>query len=267
MYHSWIKASKGKEGILQKWVIYLRQQLNSIVYHTIVQNAVIKGNIKKTGHALVLAGDLVVSVVLRVAPVADNVHSTDHLTNGKESDNLRESNTGQGEFLRAGIADTGGDVSGRDEVGVLKGGRAAESVDQRLVEGLEGSQVGRSHVLSTENELGEFKADLSVVEGRGYHRIDESDDFSGPSTNLPQSTADALGGIRKSGTSGGCDTRETSRCLGGSRGCSLASLLSRLRGGGGVSDSGPPGQELRLPKNGTGRGSGHLEDHRKEKRL
>lgn len=135
------EASKGEEGILQKCVIYLRQQLNSIVYHTIVQNAVIKGNIKKTGHALVLAGDLVVSVVLRVAPVADNVHSTDHLTDGEESDNLRESNTGQSDFLLVGIADTGGDVSGRNEVSVLKGGRTAESVEQRLVERLEGSQV------------------------------------------------------------------------------------------------------------------------------
>jgi hypothetical protein len=102
-----IEHPRGRICQPQKCVIYLRQQLNSIVYHTIVQNAKRKGNVKKTGHALVLVVDL---VVLSVAPVADDVHPADHLTHGEETDNLREGNTSQGEFRLVGIADTSNDV-------------------------------------------------------------------------------------------------------------------------------------------------------------
>lgn len=82
-----------------------------------------------------------VTVVLRVAPVADNVHSADHFADGEESDHLRSSDTRQSDFLLVGIADASEDILGRDEVGVLEGGRVAEGIDQRLEVRLEGSHV------------------------------------------------------------------------------------------------------------------------------
>lgn len=106
-----------------------------------------------------------------------------------------------------------------------------------------------------------FSRALMRPEGEGRLTVDKGDDFSGSSTDLSQ----GAGGVVERGTGGRRDARETLRRLGGSRRSSLASLGSRLGGGGGVPDSGPPDHELRLPKHGTGRRGGHLEDHWKRK--
>jgi hypothetical protein len=84
--------------------------------------------------------------------------------------------------------------------------------------------------------------------------IDERDDLAGGSTDLAQGT----GGVGHGRASGSGDLGQTLRGLGGSRGSSLTGLRGSLRGGRSVSDGGSPGQELRLPQDGTG-GSGHFE--------
>ena len=92
--------------------------------------------------------------------------------------------------------------------------------------------------------------------------LDKRDNFSGSSTNFLQSIADALGSVPDSGPSRRRDTREALRCLGGSRRSRLTGLGGSLGGGRGMSDRGPPGQELRLAQDGTGRCDGHLERKR-----
>lgn len=100
---------------------------------------------------------------------------------------------------------------------------------------------------------------------RGHHlTINKGDDFSGPSTNLPQGGTGVLSGTGDGGTRGGGNLGETLRGLGGGRRGTLTGLGGSLGGGGGVPDSGSPDEELRLPKDGTGRRSGHLEGHLSE---
>lgn len=86
---------------------------------------------------------LVVVAVIGVAPVADNVHSTDHLADGEETNNLGGGNTSESKLLLAGIANPRNDVLERE---VLEGGGVASSVNQRLEVGLEGSQVANMEV-------------------------------------------------------------------------------------------------------------------------
>lgn len=81
--------------------------------------------------------------VCRLAAVADNVHATDHLADGKEADDLGDGDTGEGELLRAGVADASQEVLGRGEVDALEGGRVLGGVDQGLEVGLEGGQGTR----------------------------------------------------------------------------------------------------------------------------
>lgn len=171
----------GKVNQLQE-SFYLRQQF---IFHRLsyrVQSARTKEN--ETDEK---APGLVVS---SLAPVANNVHATDHLTDGEETKDLGSGNANQGKLLRAGVAGTGQEVLGRGEVQALDGGRVAGDVDQGLEVGLEGGQgarrkgldcgtrsrsswpgssLRRSHVLATENQLAKLKADPGVVEGRGNH--------------------------------------------------------------------------------------------------
>jgi hypothetical protein len=81
---------------------------------------------------------LVVVAVIGVAPVADNVHSTDHLADSEETDNLSGGNASKSKLLLVGIANSGNDILGRE---VLEVGGVASSVNQRLEVSLEGSQV------------------------------------------------------------------------------------------------------------------------------
>ena len=76
-----------------------------------------------------------VSVVRRLSPVADKVHSSDDLADGEETNNLGGSDTGQSDLLRAGVADAGQDVGGR------AAGWAAGGGEKVLVVGLEGGHV------------------------------------------------------------------------------------------------------------------------------
>lgn len=164
---------------------------------------------------------LVVVAVIGVAPVADNVHSTDHLADGEETNNLGGGNTSESKLLLAGIANPRNDVLERE---VLEGGGVASSVNQRLEVGLEGSQVGRSHVLATEYQLSEFEADLRVIDRRGYQRVDKGNDLPGSSTDLPQSATETLSSVRDRRTSRRSDTGETLGGLRDSRGGSLTGL-------------------------------------------
>lgn len=85
--------------------------------------------------------------------------------------------------------------------------------------------------------------------------VDERDDLADRTADLAEGSG-SVGDGRASGSGG---LGQTLRSLGGSRGGSLAGLVGGLGGGRGVSDDGSPGQELRLPQNGTG-GSGHFGD-------
>lgn len=119
-----------------------------------------------------------VTVVLRVAPVADNVHSADHFADGEESDNLRNGDTGQSELLLVGVADASDDILRGDEVGVLEGGGVAESIDQRLEVRLEGNQVPKNEVLAKESRL------VLAMAGNAYGGVM----FCPRNTSLPSSS-------------------------------------------------------------------------------
>lgn len=81
-----------------------------------------------------------------LAAVTNNVHATDHLSDGEESDDLRGGDTGEGDFLAAGAADTGQNALRRGDVGSLEVGRVASSVDQGLEVGLECGHVAREEI-------------------------------------------------------------------------------------------------------------------------
>lgn len=76
-------------------------------------------------------------LVRRLPPVADNVHSSDDLTNGEETNHLSSGNTGEGEVLGAGIADIGQDGLGREAA--VRG--VAGGSEEVLEVGLEGGCV------------------------------------------------------------------------------------------------------------------------------
>lgn len=88
-------------------------------------------------------------MVRSLAPVADNVHATDHLANSEETNDLSSSDTGEGQLLGAGVTDAGQEALGRREVEALDGGRVAGDVDQGLEVGLEGGQSTGYPVLDT----------------------------------------------------------------------------------------------------------------------
>jgi hypothetical protein len=79
-------------------------------------------------------------VVSSLAPVANNVHATDHLADGEESNDLGDGNTGESNLLGVGVANAGQEALGRGHAEVLDSGRVAEDVDQGLEVGLEGGQ-------------------------------------------------------------------------------------------------------------------------------
>lgn len=147
--------------------------------------------------------------VRNLPPVADNVHSSDDLADGEETENLSGGDTGKCDLLGVGAADAVQDVLRREGAG--RG--VAGGVEEVLEVGLEGSQVGRGHVLATENQLAELKSDSRVVDGRGYHRLDKRNDLSGSSTNFLQSTTETLGSVREGRASRRSNTRETLRGL------------------------------------------------------
>ena len=89
--------------------------------------------------------------------------------------------------------------------------------------------------------------------------LDNGDNFSGVPTNVLESTTEALGSVRDGGAGGRRNSRKALGCLGSSRRSSLARLGGSFGGGRGMSDGGPPGQDLRLPQcHGTGDCDGHV---------
>lgn len=93
-------------------------------------------------------------MVRSLAPVADNVHATDHLANSEETKDLSSSDTGKGQLLGAGVADKGQEALGRRDVEALDGGGVAGDVDQGLEVGLEGGQSTGYPVLDTGAGMG-----------------------------------------------------------------------------------------------------------------
>ena len=81
--------------------------------------------------------DLVVSVVHRLPPVADNVQSSDDLTDGEETNDLSGSDADESEFLGGGVTDAGQEVLGREAAAR----RVAGDGEEVLVVRLEGGQV------------------------------------------------------------------------------------------------------------------------------
>lgn len=79
-------------------------------------------------------------MVSRLAPVADNVHTTDHLADGEEANNLGSGNTEESDLLGVGVADAGQEALGRGHAEVLDRSRVLEDVDEGLEVGLEGGQ-------------------------------------------------------------------------------------------------------------------------------
>lgn len=83
---------------------------------------------------------LMVSVVLRLSLVANDVHPTNDLADGEETNDLRSGDTSKSDLLLVGGTNAGDDVRG-SEAGVLEGGRVTEGVGQRLEVSLEGGHV------------------------------------------------------------------------------------------------------------------------------
>lgn len=81
--------------------------------------------------------------------------------------------------------------------------------------------------------------------------VNKRDDLSGPSTNIPQSRSGTRSGIREHWDSSGGSAGETLRRLRGSLSSLGSALGSSFRSGRGVSNGGPPGEELGLPEDGT----------------
>lgn len=97
---------------------------------------------------MVKKGHLIPHLVVRnLAPVANNVHATNHLANGEEANDLGDGDTGKRQLLGAGVADTGQEVLGRGKVEVLDGSRVTGDVGQGLEIGLEGCHVTRIRVV------------------------------------------------------------------------------------------------------------------------
>lgn len=115
-----------------------------------------------------------VSVVRRLPPVADKVHSSDDLTNGEETNNLGGSDTSQSDLLGAGVADTRQDVKGR------AAGWAAGGGEEVLVVGLEGGQVA----IRCQREVLLFCSFVVFIVGNPYG----GDMFWPRNTSLPSSS-------------------------------------------------------------------------------
>lgn len=79
-------------------------------------------------------------MVSSLAPVSDNVHTADHLTNGEEANDLGSGDTDESNLLGVGVANAGQEALGRGQAEVLDGGRVADDIDQGLEVGLEGGQ-------------------------------------------------------------------------------------------------------------------------------
>ena len=78
-----------------------------------------------------------VSMVRRLPPVSDNVHSSDDLTDSEETNDLSGGDADESEFLRGGVTDTGQEVLGREAAAR----RVAGDGEEVLVVRLEGGQV------------------------------------------------------------------------------------------------------------------------------
>lgn len=115
-----------------------------------------------------------VSVVRRLPPVADKVHSSNDLTNGEETNNLGGSDTSQSDLLGAGVADTRQDVKGR------AAGWAAGGGEEVLVVGLEGGQVA----IRCQREVLLFCSFVVFIVGNPYG----GDMFWPRNTSLPSSS-------------------------------------------------------------------------------
>lgn len=87
--------------------------------------------------------------------------------------------------------------------------------------------------------------------------IDKGDDFSGPSTSIPQSRGCSRSCVGKHWASGGGYTGQALGSLGGGGRNSFRALGSSIRRGRSVSRRGPPGKGLRLTQHGTGRRDRH----------
>lgn len=79
-------------------------------------------------------------MVSSLAPVADNVHATNHLTDGEEANDLGGGNTEESDLLGVGVANAGQEALGRGHAEVLDGGRVLEDVDEGLEVWLNGGQ-------------------------------------------------------------------------------------------------------------------------------
>ena len=82
-----------------------------------------KGNDEKLFPQLVVCG---------LAPVADDVHATNHLPDSEKTNDLRSSDAGQGDLLLIGVANPGQEVLGRVKIDTFDGGRVAGDIGQGL---------------------------------------------------------------------------------------------------------------------------------------
>lgn len=119
--------------------------LYSIVYHTEHNTKERKTEVKEKGRMSFHPYPL---VMCRRTPITDNVHATDHLSDSEEAQDLRGSDTSEGDLLAIGATDTGQNALGRGNV--LEVGRVASGIDQGLEVGLEGGQVS-GRTLESEN--------------------------------------------------------------------------------------------------------------------
>jgi hypothetical protein len=126
--------------------------------------------------------------VVHLAAVPDELEAANHFADGEEAEALGEQDAAGGRLGSCDVAQLLG-VGGLDDA-VEEPGRVLELLDQVLVVGLEGLEgaierqkcqflvvdiirepgrgdVRRSHVLALGDQLGEFQADLGVVDDGG----------------------------------------------------------------------------------------------------
>jgi hypothetical protein len=80
-------------------------------------------------------------VCTSIASVANNLHSTNHLTNSEETQNLANDNSTGSELCAVEITNGGDDVGLAEEEGWVR-----EALDEALEVGLEGGDLSRSYV-------------------------------------------------------------------------------------------------------------------------
>lgn len=143
-----------------------------------------------------------------LSSVANELESANHLANGEKSKALSEDDAASNELAGSQAAGLLEEVLGR-----LEDGAAPNGLPQGLVEGLEGSNGRRAHLLGMEDDLAGLEGDLAVVNGLRGLLLNEVDQLAGSSTDLAERVGDATSSAGNGRSSSASDARQALRSL------------------------------------------------------